>query len=375
MHFDVLSHIMMLLDKTRMSAFETAVRKTVRKGDIVLDIGAGTGVLGFIALKYGARKLYAVEEAGIINAAKKIAEKNALTDKITFHESNSRNIVLPEKADVLLMELIGDAALNEDILSCAADARKRLLKENARIIPQKIKVIAAPVMNAKYAGHIRLKKICGLDLSMCGDTASNRLLFFNRKPGRFPLGYKTLFEFDVQNAVSETLPASSSAVFSAKHAASKINGLAVWFEAELCKGVRINSMQQDTHWAVVFLPFKNMPVLQKGDKLPVKLTFGKNVSCTWEASLIRKGREISHSASSTMLDGLLDADKILKLGDEKSPELNTYGYDALLVLEQAGKRKKVGEIIEVLMRKGKMSYSNAESAGQFVRKVLVKNIV
>jgi hypothetical protein len=36
--------------------------------------------------------------------------------------------------------------------------------------------------------------------------------------------------------------------------------------------------------------------------------------------------------------------------------------------------RKVREIADALMRKGKMTYADAETAGKFVRKILVKNI-
>ena len=40
----------MLSDRVRMDAFEKAISSVVSPGDHVLDLGAGTGILGFLAL-------------------------------------------------------------------------------------------------------------------------------------------------------------------------------------------------------------------------------------------------------------------------------------------------------------------------------------
>ena len=50
-----------LSDKKRVNSFEKAIAETIKKGDLVLDVGSGTGILTFLALKHGASKVYAVE--------------------------------------------------------------------------------------------------------------------------------------------------------------------------------------------------------------------------------------------------------------------------------------------------------------------------
>src|SRR5258708_38229333 len=54
-------HEPMLLDKIRCDAYREAIQRTVKPGDVVVDLGAGTGLLSVFALHAGARHVDAIE--------------------------------------------------------------------------------------------------------------------------------------------------------------------------------------------------------------------------------------------------------------------------------------------------------------------------
>ena len=51
----------MIDDAVRMDAYVAALRRVVKPGDVVLDIGTGTGIFAVLAARLGARRVFAVE--------------------------------------------------------------------------------------------------------------------------------------------------------------------------------------------------------------------------------------------------------------------------------------------------------------------------
>ena len=138
-------HIRMLNDKARTLAFQKAIRATVGPNDIVLDIGTGNGILAATAAMAGAKHVYAVERTEFIEVARAVFKANGLADKITLIKGDSSNISLPEKATVLVSEIIGNDPFDEGILRTFNDANQRLLTDDAKVIPQSISVFAVAV--------------------------------------------------------------------------------------------------------------------------------------------------------------------------------------------------------------------------------------
>lgn len=139
-------HIRMLNDKARTAAFLAAVRQVVRPGDVVADLGTGTGVLAIAAAQAGAQRVFAVEASGIGRLAERMFQDNGVADRIELLAGWSTRLQLPKPADVLVSEIIGNDPLAEQALELVLDARKRWLKPGARLIPSRLRILALPVM-------------------------------------------------------------------------------------------------------------------------------------------------------------------------------------------------------------------------------------
>jgi protein arginine N-methyltransferase 1 len=143
---DPVEHARMLHDARRTNDYAAALREAVKPGDVVLDIGTGSGVLAIAAARAGARHVYAVEASDIADVAERVFACNGMQDRVTLIRGWSREIELPEPADLLVAEVIGNEPFEEEILETTLDARRRLLKFDARLIPYTLELVARPLL-------------------------------------------------------------------------------------------------------------------------------------------------------------------------------------------------------------------------------------
>lgn len=60
----------MTLDYRRNQAYYEALKRVITSDSVVLDLGAGLGVLGLLAAQLGAKRVYLVEPEAIVHVAK-----------------------------------------------------------------------------------------------------------------------------------------------------------------------------------------------------------------------------------------------------------------------------------------------------------------
>lgn len=77
-------HVAMLSDRNRTESFIAAINRVVKKGDVVIDIGTGTGVLAIAAARAGASKVYAIEARSIADVAKETINAIEVAGQITL---------------------------------------------------------------------------------------------------------------------------------------------------------------------------------------------------------------------------------------------------------------------------------------------------
>eukprot|EP00299_Pterocystis_sp_00344_P008844 c3519_g1_i1.p1 GENE.c3519_g1_i1~~c3519_g1_i1.p1 ORF type:complete len:366 (+),score=71.21 c3519_g1_i1:26-1099(+) len=132
-------HFAMMNDVPRNEFYRAALQSVV-PGKIVLEIGAGSGLLSMIAAQAGAAHVYAVEASSdMVHIAKQIIEANGLSKRITVVNMLSSDVTLQHiggrRAEVLVSEILGTMLLGEGSLDYVSDARHRLLIPDAVIIP------------------------------------------------------------------------------------------------------------------------------------------------------------------------------------------------------------------------------------------------
>jgi protein arginine N-methyltransferase 1 len=141
---DLYQHDKMLADKVRLDSYACAIRKYVKEGDTVVDLGTGSGILAFFASARKPRKIFAIDHSDFIKSAKLVSEWNGITN-IEFVQTNSRKFSLGEKVDVIIHEQIGEFLFDENIVPNLVDLRDRLLRKDGKILPSRFEMFIEPV--------------------------------------------------------------------------------------------------------------------------------------------------------------------------------------------------------------------------------------
>lgn len=107
-------HHMMLANAARMAAFRHGIAAVVRPGDVVVEAGAGTGVLSALAAQAGAKQVYALELSPDLAAvARRTLDLNGLSAHVTVVEGPAQAFVPPEPVDVVICEMLHVGLVNE----------------------------------------------------------------------------------------------------------------------------------------------------------------------------------------------------------------------------------------------------------------------
>ncbi|XP_016648040.1 PREDICTED: probable histone-arginine methyltransferase 1.4 [Prunus mume] len=137
----------MLQDYVRTGTYYAAVieNRVDFTGRVVVDVGAGSGILSLFAAQAGAKHVYAVEASEMAEYARKLIAGNpSLGQRITVIKGKVEEVELPEKADILISEPMGTLLINERMLETYVIARDRFLQPNGKIIDYFCRIHMAP---------------------------------------------------------------------------------------------------------------------------------------------------------------------------------------------------------------------------------------
>ncbi|PNY05903.1 putative histone-arginine methyltransferase 1.3-like protein [Trifolium pratense] len=207
----------MLQDYVRTGTYYAAVieNRADFTGRVVVDVGAGSGILSLFAAQAGAKHVYAVEASEMAEYARKLIAGNPkLAQRITVIKGRVEDVELPEKADILISEPMGTLLVNERMLESYVIARDRFLTPTGKMFPGVGRIHMAPFTDeylfieiANKALFWQQQNYYGVDLTPLHGTAFQG--YFSQE--------EELYEIDIPLRFIASV-------------GTRVHGLACWFD-------------------------------------------------------------------------------------------------------------------------------------------------
>ena len=279
-------HRTMIHDRVRTEAFRNAIEAVVRPGDVVLDVGSGSGILSVLAAKAGAARVYSVEETSIAVLAQELAVANDVGDIVRVVQGDAMELEPPERVDVVVSEWLGGFGIDEGMLVPVIAARDRWLKPGGSMIPSSVTAWAA-LVHDRYLGEM-LEFLgdtpYGVKLDALIDRTVNEIhysgSYHHLVAGDLRSEPSALWTTDAGDITLEDAQAPHEAeTLLHVHDDGTANALALWFSAELAPGISLSVGPGDppTHWGMTTAPLRS----------PVALTPGMAVGLRVRTTLAR----------------------------------------------------------------------------------------
>ncbi|HLJ15271.1 MAG TPA: 50S ribosomal protein L11 methyltransferase [Bryobacteraceae bacterium] len=263
----------LLSDKVRCTGFREAILRTVKPGDTVVDLGAGTGLLSFFALQAGARHVYAIELSRISEIARELIDANGFQKQITVIPNISTKVRLPERCDVLISETLSSFGFDsENIIESITDARKRFLKPEGRIIPESAQTLLVPFSSDDFGVGSIPQPFYGLNYQPYRKQLFDQPFLMRASGEAFvelsapAVCHKLDFSRDSQ------IPGKSITPFRISRD-GRLDGFLGWFEAQLAPGVAIGNSPYLPHnnWWQLYFPVLDQSDVRAGQLIILEL--------------------------------------------------------------------------------------------------------
>jgi len=271
-------HRKMLRDRLRCETYRRAIAKVVRPGDVVLDMGAGTGILSIFAAQARACKVYAIERTAIADIARQLIEANGLADRIEVRQADMETVELPEQVDVIVSEWMGSFGVDENLLPPLLLARDRWLKPGGKMLPRQVTTWIAPVWDRFIAKDLKFwrSRPYDVDLTIMGAGKVEEVLGYpDHLPRRHLLAEpQALWSVDVETQATTDVHRPFRGALSFRAARrGRLSALCGWFEAAFGNDIVLCSApdREATHWGVVIFPLSHTFAVTDGAPIDVEV--------------------------------------------------------------------------------------------------------
>jgi type I protein arginine methyltransferase len=370
--YTIEQHRLLVSDQLCQGRYRQAIFQTVKPGDLVLDLGTGTGIHALFACQAGARKVYAVEQGEIIDLAKEISRANGFHDRIVFIQGFSSQVKLPEKVDVIVTNLGFQGTL-----SFLIDMRERFLKEGGTVIPAAMELFCVPLeWPAVYDELVEFwsRDHYGMNFSPLYQVAINEGHGRNFTVERFLAEPRSVGRLDLRTATATQIGGEVS--FHASRRGT-LHGLGVWYMLWLNGDIALSTAPPlelpSPPWGQSFFPIERPVEVQDGDRITVRMKafafMTAEVVWTWEVRVEGAALKVAF-AHSTFQGVPLSRESLHKQAPNYTPLPSSLGQAARLTLSLCDGNTPLGEIEREVFRLYSTLFRTQQDAAAFVAKVL-----
>jgi type I protein arginine methyltransferase len=346
----------MIRDAQRMEAYVSAMRQVVKPESVVVDLGSGPGLFALLACQMGAKRVYAIEPDNVIEVARQGAIANGYQERLVCIQDYSTRVTLPEQADIIISDLRGILPWYQQHLPSIMDARRRLLKPEGILIPQRdvlwATLVEAPDTYSDIVGPWDENRY-DLDLSSGRRFVTNTWRKLRVTPEQLlvepnqwcVLDYTKLENPDIRGEISWPIAEARTA-----------HGLLVWFDSELLHGIAFSNgpHHPELLYGNAFFPFSYPIELVAGDEIAVTLSadlVGEDYIWRWDTRVVNKQNPEVVKATfkqSTFFGVPLTAARLHKKSASHVPKLNVDGEIERFILSLMNGKSALEEIAHQL---------------------------
>jgi protein arginine N-methyltransferase 1 len=338
---------------------------------VVADVGCGTGVLGLMAVKAGASRVYAIDNASILRIAERTFQLAGLADRITCVSATVAQAVLPEMVDVILCDHVGYFGFDYGITTLLQDCR-RLLKPCGSIIPRHLDLSVAAVETDQWQIAVAGWRIAEVppEFHWIAETSANTLqsVRLSREGNEFLARPQLLGRIELDETAGQARHWTATLRVSRN---GTMHGLAGWFNCVLAGDIAMTNapMQEDAiRRPQAFMALAEPIDVRIGDKIHSRVLARPDEQIiAWTIEHEPSGKRASHSTWSSLPLGPEDS---LRTKPDHVPRLKENGEAIRTVLESCDGERSVDEIIAAVKRKHANLLPSETALKHFVYSVL-----
>jgi type I protein arginine methyltransferase len=361
----------MIADKIRLEAYIRAVKRIVKPGNVVAEIGTGPGIFAILACQLGARRVFAVESDEVIQVARENAAANYCADKIEFFEELSTNVNLPERADVVFSDLRGVLPQFGRHIPAIVDARRRFLKAGGTFCPVKDTMWAAIAeMPNLYSEIVDPWESSGLEQDLSPTRRRMVASYMKAHATRenlltAPQQWATLDYLQIED------PDFTGELTWTADRAGTGHGVLVWFDTELTEGVSFtcSPLAPEMIYGSMIFPWEKPVAIAAGDRISVRLEaklVENDYVWRWMSEVKPADGATRAAFDQSSLAAIIASPQVLrKTASDFVPKLSEDGALARRVLMLADGRATLEEIARALAAENPARFSTWREALKF----------